>query len=98
MVLQCTIGFTLEYEWSVYACVSRRIVFFLLYNNFIPISLYVTIELVNVGQAYLIGSDMEIYSEELDAPCAVRSSNLGQELGILMSVVMAMAPMFLSTP
>ena len=59
-----------------------RIVFFLLYNNFIPISLYVTIELVNVGQAYLIGSDMELYNEELDTPCAVRSSNLGQELGM----------------
>lgn len=64
-----------------YMYVCYRIVFFLLYNNFIPISLYVTIELVNVGQAYLIASDMEIYNEELDTPCAVRSSNLGQELG-----------------
>ena len=63
----------------MYVC--YRIVFFLLYNNFIPISLYVTIELVNMGQAYLIASDMEIYNEELDTPCAVRSSNLGQELG-----------------
>ena len=66
----------------LYVCfLCCRIVFFLLYNNFIPISLYVSIELVNVGQAYLMGSDEEMYSEALDAPCCVRSSNLGQELG-----------------
>jgi hypothetical protein len=68
----------------MYIC---RIVFFLLYNNFIPISLYVTIELVNVGQAYLIGSDEEIYSDVLDAPCCVRSSNLGQELGTRLNCI-----------
>jgi phospholipid-transporting ATPase len=56
-------------------------VFFLLYNNFIPISLYVTIELVNLGQGFLIGSDLEMYEPSLDVPCVVRSSNLAQELG-----------------
>jgi phospholipid-transporting ATPase len=38
-------------------------VFFLLFNNFIPISLYVTIEMVNVGQAFLVGADEEMYDE-----------------------------------
>lgn len=52
-------------------------VFFLLYNNFIPLSLYVTIEIVNLGQAYLIASDNQIYHPELDVPCTVRASNLG---------------------
>lgn len=60
---------------------EQWIVFFLLYNNFIPISLYVTIEMVNVGQAYLIANDDQLYRKELDVPCAVRSSNLVQELG-----------------
>lgn len=60
--------------------------FLLLYNNFIPISLYVTIELVNVGQAYLIASDAELYDEELDCPCVVRSSNLVQELGMVSNI------------
>lgn len=60
---------------------EQWIVFFLLYNNFIPISLYVTIELVNVGQASLIASDLLMYQEDLDVPCAVKSSNLVQELG-----------------
>jgi magnesium-transporting ATPase (P-type) len=53
----------------------------LLYNNFIPISLYVTIELVNVGQAYLVSSDELMYRSELDVACQVRASNLLQELG-----------------
>jgi hypothetical protein len=70
-------------------------IFFLLYNNFIPISLYVTIELVNIGQvwknlcpqygaeennwkAYLVGSDIELYDEELDHACTIKSSNLAQ--------------------
>lgn len=61
-------------------------VFFLLYNNFIPISLYVTIELVNVGQAYLIGVDDQMYREELDVACTVRSSNLVQELGMVSNI------------
>lgn len=56
-------------------------VFFLLYNNFIPISLYVTIELVNLGQGFFIGSDLKMYDDVLDMPCVVRSSNLAQELG-----------------
>lgn len=61
-------------------------VFFLLYNNFIPISLYVTIELVNLGQGFLISSDLKIYDSGLDCPCSVRSSNLCQELGMVSNV------------
>lgn len=61
-------------------------VFFILYNNFIPISLYVTIELVNLGQAYLISTDLNIYDEALDTPCVVRSSNLAQELGVVRNI------------
>jgi hypothetical protein len=54
------------------------IVFFLLYNNFIPILLYVTIEVVNVVQAYLVGNDKEMYDEAIDSSCTVKSSNLSQ--------------------
>lgn len=66
--------------------IEQWFVFLLLFNNFIPISLYVTIELVNVGQASLIMSDSEIYQPELDCPCIVRSSNLCQELGMVSNV------------
>lgn len=62
------------------------IVFFLLFNNFIPISLYVTIELVNVGQAFVLSNDRQIYDEDLDCAAVVRSSNLCQELGMVSNI------------
>ena len=61
-------------------------VFFLLFNNFIPISLYVTLELVNVGQSALIAADAKMYDEDLDMCAVVRSSNLVQELGQVSNV------------
>jgi phospholipid-transporting ATPase len=61
-------------------------VFFVLYNNMIPISLYVTVELVNLGQAYLMANDGRMYEESVDCPCVVRSSNLAQELGVVSNI------------
>jgi magnesium-transporting ATPase (P-type) len=61
-------------------------VFFLLYNNFIPLSLYVTIEIVNVGQSYLISTDEQMYHAGLDVACCVRASNLVQELGMVSNI------------
>jgi len=61
-------------------------IFFLLYNNFIPISLYVSIEMVNLGQSFLISNDEKIYEPDLDCRCIVRSSNLCQELGQVSNV------------
>jgi phospholipid-translocating P-type ATPase (flippase) len=66
--------------------VEQWFVFLLLYNNFIPISLYVTIELVNIGQAYFVQNDEKMYREELDVTCQVRSSNLLQELGMVSNI------------
>lgn len=63
-----------------------RFVFLLLYNNLIPISLYVTIELVNIGQSLLVASDLNLYDDVLDLPCSVRSSNLCQELGLVSNI------------
>lgn len=66
--------------------IEQWFIFFILFNNFIPISLYVTIELVNLGQAYLISVDKHLYDEALDMPCVVRSSNLSQELGLVKNI------------
>ena len=38
-------------------------------------------ELCNLGQADLVRSDMQMYDEETDRPCTVKSGNLLQELG-----------------
>mmetsp|Transcript_5502 Transcript_5502/g.8124 ORF Transcript_5502/g.8124 Transcript_5502/m.8124 type:complete len:1247 (-) Transcript_5502:43-3783(-) len=58
------------------------ITFFILFNNFIPISLYVSIEFVKLLQANLfMNNDIGMYFEEKDSPAEVKSSSLNEELG-----------------
>lgn len=53
----------------------------LLYGYLIPISLYVSIEIVKVLQSLLINKDLHMYYEEGDKPARARISNLNEELG-----------------
>lgn len=53
----------------------------MLYGYLIPISLYVSIELVKVLQSIFINQDQEMYYEETDRPAHARTSNLNEELG-----------------
>lgn len=55
--------------------------FIILYNNLIPISLQVTLEMVRFIQASFINADIEMYCEEKDTPAMARTSNLNEELG-----------------
>ncbi|CAG0894831.1 unnamed protein product [Cyprideis torosa] len=55
--------------------------FIILYNNLIPISLLVTIEVVRFIQAGFISMDLDMYFEETDTPAVARTSNLNEELG-----------------
>lgn len=55
--------------------------FIILYNNLIPISLQVTLELVKFVQAIFINWDIEMYHEESNTPAVARTSNLNEELG-----------------
>uniref|UniRef100_A0A8D3DBW0 Phospholipid-transporting ATPase n=1 Tax=Scophthalmus maximus TaxID=52904 RepID=A0A8D3DBW0_SCOMX len=55
--------------------------FIILYNNLIPISLLVTLEVVKFTQALFINWDMEMYYAETDTPAVARTSNLNEELG-----------------
>ena len=66
--------------------VEQWFIFFILFNNMIPISLNVSLELINMGQAYLISSDVKMYTESLDTTCIVRSSNMCQEIGMVSNV------------
>lgn len=47
----------------------------------IPVSLYVSIELVKMGQIYFITKDVELYDEELDTCVQCRSLNITEDLG-----------------
>ncbi|XWS69846.1 hypothetical protein CRYUN_Cryun04dG0213300 [Craigia yunnanensis] len=53
----------------------------LLYSYLIPISLYVSVEIVKVLQSIFINQDIHMYYEEADKPAHARTSNLNEELG-----------------
>lgn len=47
----------------------------------IPISLYVSIELVKLGQVYLLHNDLDLYEEETDLSIQCRALNITEDLG-----------------
>lgn len=53
----------------------------LIFTNFVPISLIVTLDLVKYLQALFIAWDLKLYYEPSDTPATVQSSNLNEELG-----------------
>ncbi|CAJ1932170.1 unnamed protein product [Sphenostylis stenocarpa] len=53
----------------------------MLYGFFIPISLYVSIEIVKVLQSIFINQDIHMYYEDADKPSYARTSNLNEEFG-----------------
>nr|XP_060490224.1 phospholipid-transporting ATPase IB [Panthera onca] len=55
--------------------------FIILYNNLIPISLLVTLEVVKYTQALFINWDTDMYYLGNDTPAMARTSNLNEELG-----------------
>ncbi|KAJ3339680.1 hypothetical protein HDU93_007906 [Gonapodya sp. JEL0774] len=55
--------------------------FVILFNNLIPISLVMTMEVVKYFHAMLIGADLDMYYAEADSPAVARMSSLVEELG-----------------
>ncbi|KAH9552613.1 hypothetical protein CY35_09G075500 [Sphagnum magellanicum] len=53
----------------------------ILYGYLIPISLYVSIEIVKLLQVWFINNDLKMYHDETDKPASARTSNLNEELG-----------------
>ena len=55
--------------------------YLILCNNYVPISLYITMELAKLGQKLLMENDLRMYHAETDTPMVARTSNLNEELG-----------------
>lgn len=55
--------------------------YWVLYSNLVPISLFVTIEVVKYCHALLINSDLDMYYDKTDTPAICRTSSLVEELG-----------------
>uniref|UniRef100_A0A3Q1FTT3 Phospholipid-transporting ATPase n=1 Tax=Acanthochromis polyacanthus TaxID=80966 RepID=A0A3Q1FTT3_9TELE len=47
----------------------------------IPVSLYVSIEVVKLGQIYFIHNDLALYNEQLDSSIQCRALNITEDLG-----------------
>lgn len=60
---------------------SDLLTYWVLFSNLVPISLFVTVEIVKFYQAYLISSDLDMYYKETDTPAICRTSSLVEELG-----------------
>lgn len=53
----------------------------ILYQALVPISLYITIEIIKSLQAFFIYSDVGLYYERLDFPCNPKSWSISDDLG-----------------
>jgi phospholipid-translocating ATPase len=66
------------------APMSGFITFFaaiLVFQNLVPISLYITLEIVRTLQAVFIYSDIEMYYEKIDQPCIPKTWNISDDVG-----------------
>ncbi|KYQ93719.1 transmembrane protein [Tieghemostelium lacteum] len=81
-----------QYETATYA-VRNFFTYFILFNTMIPISLWVTLEMVKVGQAKFMEWDKDMTSivpvynpttgieNEVEKGCRAKTSNLNEDLG-----------------
>ncbi|KZZ93258.1 phospholipid-translocating P-type ATPase domain-containing protein [Moelleriella libera RCEF 2490] len=53
----------------------------ILFQNLVPISLYITLEIVRTLQAIFIFSDVKMYYEPIDQPCIPKSWNISDDVG-----------------
>ncbi|KAL6945365.1 phospholipid transporting ATPase [Hanseniaspora vineae] len=53
----------------------------ILYQSLIPISLYISVEIIKTAQALFIYGDLLMYNEKLDYPCTPKSWNISDDLG-----------------
>ncbi|KAJ7097515.1 hypothetical protein C8R44DRAFT_366257 [Mycena epipterygia] len=51
------------------------------FENIVPISLYISIEIVKTIQAYFISQDIEMYYAGYDTPCVPKTWNISDDLG-----------------
>ena len=53
----------------------------ILFQNLVPISLYISLEIIRSCQAFFIYSDTSMYYDRLDYPCTPKSWNISDDLG-----------------
>ncbi|KHN99959.1 P-type ATPase [Metarhizium album ARSEF 1941] len=57
------------------------IAFIIMFNNVIPLALYISLEIVKIGQLLLLNSDIEMYHDESDTPARCNTNTILENLG-----------------
>jgi phospholipid-transporting ATPase len=57
--------------------------YWVLFSALVPISLFVTVEIVKYWHAILINDDLDMYHDKTDTPAVCRTSSLVEELGMV---------------
>ncbi|KAK4212935.1 hypothetical protein QBC37DRAFT_183828 [Rhypophila decipiens] len=63
--------------------IKDMVTFWVLFSALVPISLFVTLEMVKYWHGILINDDMDIYYDVTDTPANCRTSSLVEELGMV---------------
>ncbi|OAA77365.1 ATPase, P-type, phospholipid-translocating, flippase [Akanthomyces lecanii RCEF 1005] len=57
------------------------IAFIIMFNNVVPLALYISLEIVKIGQLLLLNSDIGMYDEETDTPARCNTNTILENLG-----------------
>ncbi|PKS11949.1 hypothetical protein jhhlp_001245 [Lomentospora prolificans] len=67
----------------VRAILKDMVTYWVLFSSLVPISLFVTLEMVKLWQGLLINDDLDMYHDQTDTPANCRTSSLVEELGMV---------------
>ncbi|KAK6952907.1 hypothetical protein Daesc_005204 [Daldinia eschscholtzii] len=70
-------------EDVVQAIFKDLVTYWVLFSSLVPISLFVTVEMVKYWHGILINDDLDIYYDKTDTPANCRTSSLVEELGMV---------------
>lgn len=72
---------SLDVESGVKTFFSDILTYWILFSNLVPISLFVSIDIIKFWHGYLISGDLDMYDAANDQPAVCRTSALVEELG-----------------
>ncbi|OKL60853.1 hypothetical protein UA08_03203 [Talaromyces atroroseus] len=55
--------------------------FLIMFATMVPLSLYISMEMIKLAQIFFLSSDIDMYDEASNVPCEARTSTINEELG-----------------
>ncbi|KAI1770283.1 phospholipid-translocating P-type ATPase [Hypoxylon cercidicola] len=91
LTVGCSMGYiiwrssTERYSWYISAATVefKQIIigYAIMFNNVIPLALYVTLEITRIGQMLMLNNDVEMYDEATDTPARCNTNTILENLG-----------------